>query len=118
MSLLFPLLRIKALASTIGIPARLLQSFLQLARSKQLRLGDEDDSEELLYTKDVLNEPHSIVDRLGTSAAERGPALIKIAAAIASQRQKYSQERGDIGEQQVVVNGIDYHQSSESDGET
>jgi hypothetical protein len=92
--------RISSLAKSIGIPAKLLQSFLEKVRAKQIQRGDTDEGEELLYTKAVLDELYSIVDRLGLSPAERRSALAKIIAALASKRStKQDADEDPIGAQ-------------------
>jgi len=91
--------RVSSLAKSIGIPTKLLQSFLEKIRQQQLQQGDKDEGEELLYTKAVLDELHSVVDRLGLSPAERRPALAKIIGAITSQR---SADRRGRGEQDMA----------------
>jgi len=68
--------RISSLAKSIGIPTKLLQSFLEKIRNEQLQEGGKDEGEELLYTKAVLDQLHSVVDRLLIRHSKFGHRLI------------------------------------------
>lgn len=78
--------RSQALASSLGVPAPLIASYLERRRNELAELGEEDRGDELLYSRSTLTEILSVVKKLGATPSDRMTALARIAKAIHSSR--------------------------------
>ncbi len=89
--------RIRALASALDIPARLIEALLVRERTEQqAQWGKPDDGEELLFTTEFLDKLAQLAERLGQTSQNRLQRLAEFRRLLARPQQytEFSKQTG------------------------